>query len=240
MDPQDPILQRWLSRVQSDAPLRLGQGVSGEPGPANEQEARLWRRLQLVQGLLGTLDQRTAPAELDDRVAEFAPALRDLQPEPLGGSEDLGLFEDLYVPDDSPAEFPVGAAGQAPEFLDRLVQQKFDAMAAQLAKATEEQRRSDDAARRARSRFTRPLRRVSLVASGLLVVALMPWGSLLSKYQSNPRIEVTQYSTLEGLRAAHPEAAHFASQTGDFGAFFGGSDSASAAPENKPKPGEAR
>lgn len=211
MDPRDPLLLRWLSRVQSDAPLELGAGAGDPSVGLSPGEAQVWRRLQLVQGLLGTLDHRTAPGELDTRIAEMV--------QKLDAPEQV---VELELQPASPFESTDPAVPtEAPEFLDRLVRQKFEVMAAEMAKAQERQADQERQAARARRRLARPLRRVSLVASGLLVVVLMPWGAMLAKHQGGATIQLTEYTSLDGLRAAHPEAAHFASQTGEFGVFFG-------------------
>lgn len=208
MDPRDPLLLRWLSRVQSDTPLELGAGAGDPSMGLSPEESQVWRRLQLVQGLLGTLDHRTAPPELDARIRDWVQNL-DASETEIEWESQPASHSETTVPT------------EAPEFLDRLVRQKFEVMAAEMAKAQERQADQEHQATRARRRLARPLRRVSLVASGLLVVALMPWGAMLAKHQGGATIQLTEYTSLDGLRAAHPEAAHFASQTGEFGVFFG-------------------
>ncbi len=228
MDPQDPLLLRWLSQVHSDAPLELGGNAGGPPeGLTAEQEA-VWRRLQLVEGLLGTLDHRTAPRELDARVEAVCNQSEPeaLNPEPIDAESQAWVLPEFPSNSVSKQDAPA----EAPEFLDRLVREKFEVMAAELARTRNESKAATVAPRR---RVARPLSRISLVATGVLLMALVPWG-MLAKHQGSASIELTQYNSLDGLRAAHPDAADFARQTGEFGVFFG------ARPATALSPGSSR
>ncbi|HRV80273.1 MAG TPA: hypothetical protein P5218_02505, partial [Planctomycetota bacterium] len=105
---------------------------------------------------------------------------------------------------------PMIAPSRAPEFLDRIVEQRLSAIEAQLQTA------------RARRQRTRSVRVGSLTLTGILAgalaLALIPWGHWRASAAPSP-IHIVQYSSLNGLTSAHPDQAQFATLVGDFGAF---------------------
>ncbi|MEZ6002709.1 MAG: hypothetical protein R3F17_07875 [Planctomycetota bacterium] len=197
--PPDFIL-RWLNRVADDEPARLGQGSMDTAQEAWEEDGL--RRLTLVEGLLSTLDHKAAPPALDAWFegltaipAEPAPA-RIPEPE-----QDWVLDMDAIA-----AELEREAEDlAAPDFLDRIVEQRLSAIEQEVA-----------AERRVRRRKTW-LRRGSWVLTASLLMVLLPFFGGSEGPRPNP-IQVVRHESLDSLRQAHPDQAAFAQRSG---ALFG-------------------
>ena len=254
MDPLDPILLRWLSRVDDDSPLQLGRLVvdseleagQDQAGQTDEAQAELIHRLRLVEGLLATLDHRTAPPELTGRVqAEIerfeseSRVDRDAIPEvPDEWLEDLANTEpeltsqcDWGTDDLGEQALPGGGLEQkAPEFLDRIVEQRLAAIFMErrdemaLAQDLRDGNAPDAQSTRGRMGFrggAKSWKVLSLALSCLLVLVFVPWKALLADrgdaHSPFTSIEIVEYSDLESLRLAHPDQVRVANRFGVLG-----------------------
>ena len=92
-----------------------------------------------------------------------------------------------------------------PEFLDRIVEGRLQAIEEQLGEV------------RGRQQRMRWVRRGSLALSAALVLMLVPWGNLAQDRQATP-LPLVQYSSLEGMQSAFPDQMRFVSESGEFGA----------------------
>ena len=237
MDLNDDILKRWLELATDSEPL----GLANTPFKGgSEEELRVWNRLQLMKGLLATLDSRQAPAELDELVARQTDLIMRAQAkgtadEPceveldlegvadafakgLAESDNAGTWLDELAESvldgssaDSKSDYgpDYGAGfgpGKAPEFLDRIVEQRLSAIEGQLREVRRGERR------------VRLVRRASLALTGALVLLFVPWTSLL-RQAPQTEIQMIEHSSLESLQSAYPEQVRFAGQFGEFGAF---------------------
>ena len=236
----DKYLSRWLDQdpnqgVPGIPPMGLstGDGLGNTNGPDGDGDSveaaevqALWRRFQLVQGLLSTLDSRVAPEELDRRVeallvdgpGDVSESGSDHFPEgPEWDSILEGLAEEPVdsLPVDS---LPVDSL-QAPEFLDRIVEGRLQAIEEQLGEV------------RGRQNRMRWVRRGSLALSAALVLMLVPWGNLGQDRQTAP-LPLVQYTSLEGMQSAFPDQMRFVSESGEFGAVL-------SAPSEETKGGQA-
>ena len=230
----DKYLSHWLNQDLSKGapgipsmglPLEGGTGNASFPGteaegsPEAAEVQALWRRFQLVQGLLGTLDSRVAPEELDRRVeamleTKAAPAPSksaakgpnlewDSLLEVLGSDAYSTTSDQVAGRDGKPKGLQESL--HAPEFLDRIVEDRLLVIEEQLGEV------------RGRQRRMRWVRRSSLALSAALVLMLVPWGNLGAERPSAP-LPLIQYSSLEGMRSAFPDQIRFVSQSGEFGA----------------------
>ncbi len=226
MSLRDDIIRRWLDEAAADTAPRLDRDSAGaegslqyHPGVVDEKEdeaQRLVARLRLVQGLLSTLDLKTAPEELGARIEaeckrheQAINAANEICEAPL--AEWVG---------DAALE-PIFESCKAPEFLDRIVEQR---MAAMQASDQAEAKRIDNPLGR-KTLWTGPRR---LMAGAVLALLLLAAPLFLGERagffgaESNNGIRalrLVNYDSLEGLQNAFPSQSQAANGMGILGAF---------------------
>ncbi len=226
MSLHDDIIRRWLDEAAADAAPRLDRDSAGaegslqyHPGVVDEVEEetkRLVARLRLVQGLLSTLDLKTAPEELGARVEaehvrqeQAAKGVDEICEVPLAEWVDAAALEPIFEP------------CKAPEFLDRIVEQRMAAM--QDSDQAEAARTNNPLGRKIL--WTGPRR---LMAGAVLALLLLAAPLFLGERagffgaESNNGIgalRLVNYDSLEGLQNAFPSQSQAANGMGILGAF---------------------
>lgn len=225
MSLHDDIIRRWLDENAVDAAPKLQKElVDGDceaqppAGAADGEEVQRQRaRLRLVQGLLSTLDLKSAPKELDGLV-EMGYAR-----EKVGGADEnfkLPLAE--WV--DGAVSEPILEPCKAPEFLDRIVEQRLAAMQDSPQSSTSTHHSSQDHSQ-GRSSLSMGSRRLMVGAALALLFLAAPlmlsdrgfFGTEVSSEIGTLRL--VNYDSLEGLQKAFPNQSQVANGMGILGAF---------------------
>ncbi|MCP5021762.1 MAG: hypothetical protein GY930_08285 [bacterium] len=231
MSLHDDIIRRWLDENAVDAAPKLekelGDGnceTQSLKGAVDREEVKRQRaRLRLVQGLLSTLDMKSAPKELNDLVErEFD---RD---EVVGADEGFELPLAEWV--DGAVSYPILEPCKAPDLLDRLVEQRLASSQDSLQPGTAARHRQQS-----RSSFSIGSRRLmagAILALLFLAAPLMLrdqgfFGTAASGEVGTLRL--VNYDSLEGLQKAFPNQSQAANGMGILGA-FGNSGPASGGP----------
>jgi hypothetical protein len=216
MSLSDEIIRRWLNQAASDAAPRLERAseegaIDMESNEFDAQEvARQLDRLRLVQGLLGTLDLKTAPDELAALVEANAGE------EAVDGDSDLNEWlesNDLEVRFET-----VLGPQQAPEFLDRIVEQRFAAMEESLFLGNSKE---DTGANTSRWTSSRRAMAGAVLALLVLVVPVVLGDSFGGNRAQDEitNLRLVSYDSLEGLQKAFPNQSKVAQDMGILGAF---------------------
>jgi hypothetical protein len=153
-----------------------------------------------VQGLLSTLDRKSAPEGLDDWFG-----VEPVQSRDAGSGEvaeiDLASWlegtgaEGLFVPQ------------KAPEFLDRLVEQRLAGM-------------GQDPSARPMGAAKRTARRLLVVGASLAALLLLaPFFLGSDAVRKDAPVRLVSYNSLEGLQKAFPRQSQVADSVGILGAF---------------------
>ncbi|MFT4646847.1 MAG: hypothetical protein ACI87O_000556 [Planctomycetota bacterium] len=212
MSLHDDIIRRWLDEAAADAAPRLDRAPADDEMTEVEHQIT---RLRLVQGLLSTLDLKTAPKELDSLVFQGMQNSAESDSEEV--CEEEVEFSDWLEGVDTE---PILEPRKAPEFLDRIVELRLEAMQA----AANEHDQASDAHRTLdqRSRWMSPRR---LMAGATLALALLATPLFLGGYFSSSQgtdgssLRLVSYDSLEGLQRAFPNQSQAASGMGILGAF---------------------
>lgn len=200
MSLKDDIIRRWLDEAAADAAPQLDSELSEGD---RDEEARQRDRLRLVQGLLSTLDLKEAPKELDARVRGQVREAMASERDDLHELELAGWLEGMDTE-------PVLEPCKAPEFLDRIVEQRLVAM----------EDESKEGSIPPRSRFGTPAK---MMAGATLALVLLAAPLFLGGYfkggAENSPVRLVNYDSLEGLEQAFPNQSRVANGMGILGAF---------------------
>ncbi|MDF1837726.1 MAG: hypothetical protein P1V35_07660 [Planctomycetota bacterium] len=206
----DDIIRRWLDEAAADAAPKLDrESIDGLDGASDEEE-RMRDRLRLVQGLLSTLDLKEAPKELDALVHHNACEALESETDELQELELAGWLEGLDTE-------PVLEPCKAPEFLDRIVEQRLATIQGTIDEESELQ-----AEQPTRFRWGSPRR---MMAGATLALVLLAAPLFLGGYSgadqdaADSPVRLVNYDSLEGLQRAFPSQSQVASGVGILGAF---------------------
>ncbi len=231
MSLHDDIIRRWLDENAVDAAPKLekkledgGCDAQSLKGAVDREEVQRQRaRLRLVQGLLSTLDLKSAPKELDELVE------RDFDREAAMGADE-GFELPLAEWVDGAVSNPILEPCKAPEFLDRIVEQRLASMQDSDRPGTAARHRSQN--RSGLSTGSRRLMAGAVLALLLLAAPLMLSGRGLFGTAAGGDVgslRLVNYDSLEGLQKAFPNQSQAANGMGILGA-FGNSDQDSGGP----------
>jgi len=206
----DDIIRRWLDEAAADAAPQLDREPVEGSDMDSAEEGRLRDRLRLVQGLLSTLDLKEAPKELDALVRQNASETLASDKKDLHELEFADWLEGLDTE-------PVLEPCKAPEFLDRIVEQRLAAMQDDVLEG------SDSVHPKASGyRWGSPRRMMAgaTVALVLLAAPLFLGGYFGAGHGvDDSPVRLVNYDSLEGLQKAFPNQSHVAKGMGILGAF---------------------
>ena len=230
MSLHDENIRRWLNEADADAAPRLDRArPDGEHGSDANDEAeteflREVARLKLVQGLLSTLDLKSAPKELDSLIEEDWGNTGSAEAGDLSEKDMSVWFEGL-------GSEPILEPRKAPEFLDRIVEQRLEALrdSAKSASMGAQGLGGEEATALSRNGLARTSRRL-LAGAGfalaLLVAPLVFSGYFSGDFSASqgmaqPSPRLVNFDSLEGLQRAFPSQSQAANGLGMLGAFGG-------------------